>query len=124
MRTASTRLTLLAAGALVTALLAAGPASSKAAPKLAGTVGPGSTFLLYVKPGLRVTSLPAGPYSFSVNDFSATQNFHLLGPGVNVKTGVKAKGFAAWPIRLSPGTYRYFSDAAPKRFSFTVRVVK
>jgi hypothetical protein len=64
----------------------------------------------------------AGPVTFTVNDRSRTDNFHLVGPGVNKKTGVKTRGKVTWALNLSPGTYTYRSDKTKKlRGSFSVR---
>jgi len=82
----------------------------------AATVGPKKTISLKPKP-----TLP-GPATITVNDRSKADNFHLTGPGVNKKTGVKTRGKATWNVTLSPGTYRYRTDKTKKlRGSFTVR---
>ena len=79
-------------------------------------VGPKKTISLKPKP-----TLP-GPASIVVNDRSRTDNFHLTGPGVNRKTGVKTRGKATWNVTLAPGTYTYRSDKTKKlRGTFTVR---
>src|SRR6266567_4272883 len=48
------------------------------------------------------SALP-GPALVTVNDRSKTDNFHLTGPGVNRKTGVKTRGKATWTVTLVPG---------------------
>jgi plastocyanin len=79
-------------------------------------VGPKKTISLKPKP-----TLP-GPATITVNDRSAKDNFHLSGPGVNVKTGIKARSKATWNVTLVPGAYTYRSDKTKKlRGSFTVR---
>lgn len=75
---------------------------------LAGSVGPRRTISL--KPR---SALP-GPAVFTVNDRSATDNFHLSGPGVNKKTGVKTRGKVTWSVTLKPGVYTYRSDKTKK----------
>ena len=89
----------------------AGAASAQAAlPKLAGTVGPGFTITLK-KSGTQVTKLKAGKYAITVNDLSSSHNFHLIGPGVNKKTGVAATGKTTWMVTLLKGkTYRFICD--------------
>jgi len=82
----------------------------------AGTVGPKKSIALKPK-----VALP-GPAVITINDRSKTDNFHLSGPGVNKKTGVKTRGKATWTVTLKPGTYTYRSDKTKKlRGSFVVR---
>ena len=82
---------------------------------LTGSVGPKRTILLKPK-----SALP-GPAVVTVNDRSKTDNFHLTGPGVNKKTGVKTRGKATWTVTLVPGVYSYKSDKTKKlRGTFTV----
>lgn len=73
-----------------------------------GSVGPRKTISLKPK-----SALP-GPAVITINDRSKTDNFHLTGPGVNKKTGVKTKGSALWTVTLRAGTYTYRSDATKK----------
>lgn len=63
--------------------------------------------------GQPVTALTAGIYPITVRDASGSANFHLVGPRVDKKTGMRAKGSAAWSVTLSPGVYRFGSDSAP-----------
>jgi plastocyanin len=80
-----------------------------------GSVGPKKSISL--KPR---SALP-GPAIVTVNDRSKTDNFHLTGPGVNKKTGVKTRGKVAWTVTLRPGVYSYRSDKTKKlRGSFVV----
>jgi plastocyanin len=80
-----------------------------------GSVGPKKSISLKPK-----TALP-GPASITVNDRSKTDNFHLVGPGVNKKTGVKTRGKVTWAVTLQPGLYTYRSDKTRKlRGSFVV----
>lgn len=82
-------------------------------PKLTGKVGPKKTISL-TKASAPVKTLKAGAYKLAVSDRSKTDNFHLSGPGVNKKTGVKFKGSASWTVRLRAGTYTFRSDATKK----------
>ena len=61
-----------------------------------------------------VKTLEPGTDTFAIVDRSATQNFHLKGPGVDRKTNLKRVGKATWTITLRRGTYRFFSDANTK----------
>ena len=80
-----------------------------------GTVGPKKTISLRPK-----TALP-GPALITVSDRSKADNFHLTGPGVNKKTGLKTRGKATWTVDLVPGRYAYKSDRTKKlRGSFVV----
>jgi hypothetical protein len=56
------------------------------------------------------TALEAGVYRLVVEDRSAKANFHLVGPGIDKKTGVAFRGRASWTISLRAGNYRYRSD--------------
>jgi plastocyanin len=80
-----------------------------------GTVGPKKTISLRPK-----AALP-GPTLITVSDRSKTDNFHVTGPGVDQKTGVKTRGKATWTVNLVPGRYAYKSDKTKKlRGSFVV----
>jgi plastocyanin len=82
----------------------------------AAAVGPKKAISLKPKPAL------PGPATIIVNDRSKTDNFHLSGPGVNKKTGVKTRGRATWNVTLAPGLYTYRSDKTKKlRATFTVK---
>jgi hypothetical protein len=88
---------------------------------LVGTVGPGATIALKTPAGRKVVSVEAGPVVVRVRDLSTTQNFHLVGPGVNRKTTRLRKAKMAWKLTLKRGTYVYRSDANPRlRGSFKV----
>jgi hypothetical protein len=117
------RSVLVLAAAVSTALATAAPALPKTLPQLFGTVGPGATFSLENKAGSPFRALRPGKYTVTVQDFSKQQNFHLVGPGLNVKTSVKGKGSSGWALVLKAGTFRYYSDASPERLKgfFTVR---
>ena len=83
---------------------------------LTGSVGPHRTISLKPK-----TALP-GPATITVKDRSRTDNFHLSGPGVNDKTGIRMRGSVTWNVTLVPGTYTYRSDKTKKlRGTLTVR---
>jgi hypothetical protein len=90
-------------------------------PKLNGRVGPGKTIALRTAGGVLVRKLKAGKYKVSVRDATRVDNFHLLGVGVNRKTGVKFRGSASWTVRFTKGKkYIVRSDAHPKlRRTFT-----
>ena len=72
--------------------------------------------------GARARSVAAGRYRIAVRDAARTQNFHLVGPGINRKTTVRGLLRTAWTVTLRRGTYRYRSDAS-LRLRGTFRVV-
>ena len=112
MRKRTTAVLLAATGAAVAALPAAA-----ALPKLQGTVGPGFTISMAKKP------TKAGRYTFVVRDLSGEHNFHLKGPGVNVKTGVGTTGTKTFTIKVAKGKYSFVCDphASFMKGSFTVK---
>jgi hypothetical protein len=100
------------------------PAPAPPLPKLTATVGPGARIVLLNSAGRRLTTLRARTYRITVKDLSNKDNFHLLGFGVNRKTGVAAKQTVTWTVKLAKGrTYAYRSDAHPKTLRGSVRAV-
>ena len=101
--------------ALAAALAAALPAVA-ATPTANGTVGPGFTITMSKKP------TKAGKVKLVVADKSSIHNFHLTGPGVNVKTSVSATGTKTFTITVKKGTYRFVCDphASSMKGSFKV----
>jgi hypothetical protein len=89
--------------------------------RLAGVVG-STSISLKKSSGGSAKTLAAGKYSVAVRDLSSTQNFHLIGPGVNRSTGVAFKGRASWSVRLKKGTYRFQSDPSKARLRGSIRV--
>lgn len=107
------RIVLIAAFA--TALAAALPAIA-ATPTFKGNVGPGFTIKMVTKP------TKAGTIKLVIDDKSNIHNFHLTGPGVNVKTSVSAVGSKTFSVTLKKGKYTYVCD--PHLFmkgSFTIK---
>jgi hypothetical protein len=82
------------------------PPKPKPAHKLAGRVGPGARISFAAK-------APAGKAAITVRDLSSTDNFHLVGPGVNKRTSVAGRQTATWNVVLRKGTYTFRSDAHP-----------
>lgn len=108
------------ATALVLAVaLAAVPAyAAPSAVTLLGSVGPG--FEISLK---NTRNIKPGKYKLTVNDKATSHNFHLKGPGVNVKTSVGGKGFKTFTVTLKRGTYTFLCDphASSLKGSFRVR---
>jgi hypothetical protein len=88
------------------------PTAAPAPTRLSGRVGPGKAITLTNAAGKRVARLKAGRYRITVRDVSTAENFHLTGPGVNRRTGVRFKGTATWTLSLKAGRYAYRSDAS------------
>jgi plastocyanin len=101
--------------ALAAVAIVAFPVSA-ATPKLPGTVGPGFTISMK-KP------TKAGKYSLVVSDKSTIHNFHLKGPGVNVKTTVGFTGSKTFAIKVVKGKYTFVCDphASSMKGSFTIK---
>ena len=64
--------------------------------------------------GQRVRVLLQNQYRIVVKDSSKTQNFHLVGNGVNLRTKVSGTTTRTWSEYLTPGTYVYKSDRNTK----------
>jgi len=79
-------------------------ATAPAATVYKGTVGPGFTIKLAKAP------TKAGKAKIVVADLSSSHDFHLTGPGVNVKTSVGGKGTKTFTVTLKKGTYTYVCD--------------
>lgn len=71
--------------------------------------------------GARARSVRAGRYRIRVRDTATTQNFHLIGPGLNRKTTVAGRSSPTWTVTLRRGTYRFRSDPS-RRLRGTFRV--
>ena len=109
------KITALAALTAVVALILALPALA-ATPVYKGTVGPGFTIKMLTKP------TKAGKIKLVISDKSNVHNFHLTGPGVNVKTSVSAIGTKTFTVTLKKGTYKFICDPHPfMKGSFTVK---
>ena len=98
------------------------PPPPKPIKKLVAQVGPKRTITVKTSSGARVRSTAAGKYRLTVKDLTRTDNFHLVGRGVNKRTGVKAKGTSIWTVTLRAGKVTYRSDAHKAvHGSFTVK---
>jgi plastocyanin len=105
-----------ALAAAVAALVAALPAAA-ATPIFKGTVGPGFTISMAKKP------TKAGKIKLVISDKASIHNFHLTGPGVNVKTSVPGTGTKTFTITLKKGTYKFVCDphASSMKGSFRIK---
>jgi len=98
------------------------PPPPKPAPKLLATVGPKNTISLKSASGATLKTVKAGTYSITVRDRSKLHNFHLVGKGVNRKSGLAGMGTLTWKLKLSAGALRFFSDRSPKTVKGSVKV--
>ncbi len=93
-------------------------------PKLNGKVTAKTISLKNAATGAKVRTLVEGTHKLVVSDTAKTQNFHLIGPGVNRKTAIKARTKKTWTLALGPGKYTYRSDKNRRlKGRFTVRPV-
>ena len=110
----------LTVSAVIAVLLPLAASGNPVRPQLNGKVT-ARGISLTDRDGRRVKVLPPNSYRILVKDSSTVQNFHLAGPGVNLKTRVAATGTRDWTVELRPGKYTYWSDKNTKlRGSFTV----
>ena len=79
---------------------------------LTGRVGPGKRISVRDANGSKAAILNGvASIKLVVTDSSKTDNFHLIGPGVNRSTGVAFRGKRTWNLTdVQVGVYRYRSD--------------
>jgi plastocyanin len=113
---------ILIATALVLVLANGAGAGRAEEPKLFGEVGPGFTISFKDAQGNRVTHLDPGAYEIQINDQSDEHNFHVKGPGVDVRTEVGTTGETTWQVTFQDGNYMFFCDphSTIMRGTFTV----
>ena len=92
-------------------------AAETGAGTLQGSVGPGFEITLDNAEGVT-----PGTYTLVVDDMSSSHNFHLTGPGVDVKTDVGFEGEKTFTVDLQAGEYQFVCDphASSMNGSFTV----
>jgi hypothetical protein len=59
---------------------------------------------------LSAKSVAAGAFKLTVLDRSRSRNFHVVGPGIDRRTGKTFTGSVTWRLELAAGTYRFGSD--------------
>jgi len=99
-----------------------GTTTKPAATKLVLTVGPAFTISLKTAAGKVVKSLGPGAYSIEVRDRAGIHNAHILGAGVNRKTGVPFKGTQTWNVTLKQGTLTFQCDPHKSSMRGTVKI--
>ena len=91
--------------------------------RVRGQEGPGIALIFRLTyNGKRFKTLPAGTYKLVVNDQSRYLQFHLMGPGVDIRTGVQSTGRKTFTLRLRKGRYVYQSDPHATTFRGSFRV--
>jgi len=115
----------LALVAVALAAAAGGGARTNVTHKLIGEVGPGFTIEVTTPADKDVKTTKAGTYTIVVEDKASIHDFHLIGPGVNKKTGVSFVGKKTWTVTLKPGKYTYQCDPhATQGMKGTFRVTR
>jgi plastocyanin len=116
---------------LVIAAVAAGvlgsPTAAFAQTRLVANVGQNDAFVISLRTasGGSVDNIPPGAYEIEVNDHSTMHNFHLTGPGVDMRTTEAFVGRVTWTVVFVNGRYTFNCDphATQMRGSFTVGTV-
>jgi plastocyanin len=91
--------------------------------KLVANVGQGDAFVISLRTesGGSVDGIAPGTYQVEVNDHSGMHNFHLNGPGVDMRTTENFVGTVTWTVTFQNGRYTFQCDphATQMRGSFT-----
>jgi hypothetical protein len=116
------RLRLALMAATVAALVV--PSVAHAYTRLYGRVGPDTTITLKRADGTAVHRTRHGLKTFIIRDRGSNHNFHLVGRGVDRRTGIAFTGRRRWsPVRLYAGsTYRFYCEVHPTTMSKTFTV--
>jgi plastocyanin len=100
------------------------PAAAFAQTRLVANVGQNDAFVISLRTeaGGSVDNIPPGSYVIEVNDHSTMHNFHLTGPGVDMRTTEAFVGRVTWNVTLQNGRYTFLCDPHPTqmRGAFTV----
>jgi len=103
----------------------AGPAAQGSATRLVGTVGPGYTITLE-QGGEKVTSLPAGQYTFVVTDRSSIHGFTLEqeegGDFEQDLTAVPSQGTQTVSVKLTKGEWKFYCPPHESQMNGTFTV--
>ena len=99
-----------ALGSLVLVALVGPGSAAGDNPQLFATVEGVVTITLTDANGAPVTNLDPGTYDVVVKDASDIHNFHLLGPGVDVKTETPEIVTTTWTVTFVEGRYTFVCD--------------
>jgi plastocyanin len=83
---------------------------------LNGSVGPGFEI------SMDKSDVAAGTYELNVDDQGTSHDFHLSGPGVDVKTDVSGTGKESFTVTLQKGTYTFVCDPHSSSMNGTLTV--
>lgn len=91
-------------------------ASATTNPVLIGRSGRHNSYVISLRlpDGTKVTSIPAGTYTFVIHDYSRFHNFALGSQTDNKRlftTGIRWVGTKRYTLTLTPGTYAYACSA-------------
>lgn len=115
MRRSSKRLTRYILISLAVSALTSS-ASATTNPILIGKSGRHNAYVITLRfpDGTKVTSIPAGTYTFLIHDYSRIHNFALGSQTENKRlftTGIRWIGTKRYTLTLTPGTYAYACSA-------------
>ena len=99
----------LALAGVALVAVAAGTAATAKTTGLVGEVGPGYTIEVKLN-GKDLKTIKAGTYRIKVEDKASVHDFHLIGKGLNKKTGVAFVGDQTWRVTFKPGKVTYQCD--------------
>ena len=102
-------LPLALAGAAIAVAAAGANAASAKSSGLVGEVGPGYTIEVKLN-GKDLKTIKAGTYKIKIEDKATIHDFHLIGAGLNKKTGVAFVGDQTWRVTFKPGKVTYQCD--------------
>lgn len=113
----------VAAAAVLAAALPLAAQAGRTGTVLQAEVGKGWAITLKDAKGDTVKELKPGAYTIRVSDTTDIHNFHLIGPGIDRDSGVKAKLQTTWNVTLKPGKYTFVCDPhrSMMKGSFEVR---
>jgi PASTA domain len=77
------------------------------------TSGPNQAIGVFYSDGRPLTRIPPGTYTIQVHDLSTAHDFHLTGPGVDMRTDVGEIEHPIWTVTFRAGTYTFKCDVHP-----------
>jgi hypothetical protein len=77
------------------------------------TSGPNQSIGVFYADGRPLTRIPPGTYTIQVHDLSTAHDFHLTGPGVDMRTDVGEIEHPIWTVTFRAGTYTFKCDVHP-----------
>ena len=116
MRALARRLACCGIPLLAACALTSPPANSSANQILVGKVGRHNAYVISLRfpDGSKVTTIPAGTYTFVIHDYSRIHNFALGSQTANKRlftTGIRWIGTKRYTLTLTVGAYAYACSA-------------